>query len=766
MSDSIADPRAGGLVSRYRIVRKLGQGGMGEVYLAHDGVLDRHVALKFLLAGREADAMTGRRFLQEARLAAALDHPYICKIFETGLADGTYFIALEYIPGETLEDVMGRGPLGVAEALRIAVEIAEALEDAHRHRVVHCDLKPANIMLTTDRHVKVMDFGVATRFAAEGEDETRTSVSTAGAGTLPYMSPEQLRRQPPEPRSDLFSFGVVLYELITGVHPFRRSTGVDTTAAILNEPAPPLTGFSDTLPALPQLFARLIAKDPGERHESARALLADLRQLQRNLAAPPPTRGPAAPVGVVALPSIAVLPFADLSEQQDQAYFGEGLSEELINALSKLGGVRVTSRSSAFRFKGTALDAREVGQLLNVSHVLEGSVRTSGSRIRVHARLVDTADGAQRWTERFDREQPDVFAIQDEISTSIVRTLEVALGAGSRDRLTRRQTQDATAYQLYLKGRYYWNKRTGESIRKGIELLEQALVADPSYALAYAGLADAFVLLAMHGNLPATTVCPKAKRAAERAIELDPALGAAHASLGVMLAAYDRDWVGAEHEFRRALALSPGDASARALFGITCLSPQCRFEEALTEILRAVELDPLSLSINTVLGGILHEREEYERAVDQYRKTIELDPGFYFAHFNLGRALARLGRHHEALAAYERALALHPASVHVRSLIAKEYCAIGRRDEALAILAEVLEQARTSHVPAIAPAMIYIGLGDTDHALEWLGRSVAGREIWAIWTASSPTYKPYHDDPRYVDLLTQLGLPHPRDRRG
>jgi len=741
---------------RYQILHKIGQGGMGEVFLAQDVPLDRRVALKMLPSSVQQNEMSRKRFLREAKLAASLDHPYICKVFEAGIIDDCAFIALEYVHGQTLAERMARGPLALADALRMGIEIAEAMDEAHRHEVIHRDLKPANIMVTHAGHVKVMDFGVAVRIApaalAEADTITQSAVDLQ-AGTLIYMSPEQLRWLPLDPRSDLFSFGIVFHQMLTGLHPFKRSAALDTTSAILNDPLPSLTGLGE---GLRTVVRTLLAKDPEARHPSAQALLVDLRRLQQETE----SRSPSAWIATAPsdTPSIAVLPFADLSEDQDQAHFSEGLSEELIFALNAIEGVRVCGRSSAFRFRATALDLRDVGRILDVRYLLEGSVRRAGTTLRVNVRLLDTTSGYQRWSERFDREAKDIFVLQDEIARCVAESLELQLGGSGGTAARDRRTNDLAAYNLYLKGRYHWNKRTGDGLRQAIEHFEQALVADPNYALAYAGLADAGILLAMHGNLPAISVCPRAKRAAERALELDDTLGAAHAALGFVLAAYDWDWQGAEREYRLAIELNPSDANARSLFGSACLMPQRRYDEAFAQLKRAVELDPLSPSINTGLGGLFHELREFDRAAAQLLKTIELDPTFYFAHFGLGRTYSMQGKHEAALDAFDRAAVISPTSVHVKSLRARELHLLGRTSEAKAILAEVLEQSTAAYVPAIGPVTMYFGFGDYDRAFEWLTRVLDEREIWAIWTNSSPFYAPFRSDPRFPPLVRRLGL--------
>jgi serine/threonine protein kinase len=527
-------------LSHFRLVAKIGEGGMGIVYKAEDEKLRRPVAVKLLPPDLVGDPVRRRRLLREAQAAAAVRHPTVAAIYEVGEEGEAAFIVMELVEGQTLRALMGDQAVAIPEALRIVTEIARGLERAHACGVIHRDLKPDNVMMEADGHVKILDFGLAklreppVASVGQGISKRETwdaELTQRGSlvGTAAYMSPEQARGQAVDPRSDLFTLGVLLYELVTGRNPFRGPSPMDTLSAILKDrPLPASAVNPEVTPALDRVLERLLAKDPRERPASATALIEELeavgRSPQRLLTADdgPPRR------------SIAVLPFADMSQEKDQDYFCEGIAEELITALAHVEGLRVAARTSAFQFKGRADDVRRIGQQLGVETVLEGSVRKAGSRLRVTAQLVSTADGYHLWSERYDREMEDVFAIQDEIAATIVQTLKIRLvGEGAIPRV-RRSTEDPEAYRLYLQGRYWWNKRHEVGLRKGLDFFDQAIAKDPSYALAYAGVADSYSTIGFYGFQPPKTAFAKAKQAAERALALDESLAEAHTAVGLV----------------------------------------------------------------------------------------------------------------------------------------------------------------------------------------------------------------------------------------
>jgi serine/threonine-protein kinase len=580
---------AGTRLGPYEIVDLLATGGMGEVYRARDHRLGREVAVKTLPSASLADPSRRRRFDQEARAAGALNHPNILAVYDVGTeADGPYVVC-ELLEGDTLGGrLRGRpGPLPVAEAFALARQIAAGLAAAHEKGIVHRDLKPANVFVTADGRAKILDFGLAKWLPAAGPPEA-TDATRPGTllGTVGYMSPEQLRGEPADRRSDIFSFGTVLYEMLSGRRAFGGGSAAENMSAILREEPVPLPGVPAALDAVVQRCLRKRAED---RFPSGRHLLSALDAATSGAVSVPP-----------AAPSIAVLPFANLSADPDQDYFCEGLAEELITALARLPGLRVAARSSSFRFKGRGADLREVGTELHVDRVLEGSVRKAGGRLRVAVQLVDVRDGYQLWSERFDRSLEDVFAVQDEIAAQVARTLAPALTAGEAARAGRSRTPDLEAYHLYLRGRHSWNKRHQGGLQTAVRYFAGAVDRDPAYAAAYAGLADTYGLLALdvYGVLAPSEAMPRAKAAAERALDLEPGLADARAARAWVRLHYDWDWQGSEDDFRASLDLDPGRATTHHWYSFL-LSARGRHEEAAREARRAWELDPLSPIVNS-----------------------------------------------------------------------------------------------------------------------------------------------------------------------
>ena len=571
----------GETVSLYQVLKMLGRGGMGRVFLAQDRSLDRKVALKFLLEDMESHVTVRQRFLKEARFAAAIDHPYVCKIYQVGEHEGKAFVAMEFVEGLTLREKLQQGLLAWSDTFRIAIQAAEALEEIHGRRLVHRDLKPSNIMLTKQGHVKIMDFGLAMEVlqsdALGSESETPQDLTSPGSmiGTVSYMSPEQARKQELDGRSDIFSFGIILYEMITGVHPFQKGTQFETASSILEEVPPPLTRYHSAIPELLQhTLSKMLAKEPERRYQSVHELRTNLSQLARTgpLEADTPSRT-----------AVAVLPFVDMSPDGDQDYFCEGMAEELIGRLGRLEGLRVAARTSAFRFKAAELDIREIGRELNVGTVLEGSLRKSKDKLRIGVRLIDVAEGYPLWSERYDRDLGDVLEIQDEIARAVVEKLKVNFSL--EDRTSARPTsKNIKAYERYLKGRYCWNNRTEASLKLSLEHFKKAIEQDPDYALAYAGMAASYATLSIYGAESPKELMPKAKSAAEKALRLDGRLALALTSLGCVRSMYEWDWEAGDQDFKQALEIEPRNEHAHHWYAAHCLMPLGRLEEACSHI--------------------------------------------------------------------------------------------------------------------------------------------------------------------------------------
>jgi eukaryotic-like serine/threonine-protein kinase len=731
----------GRTIAHYAIVEKLGEGGMGVVYKARDTHLDRFVALKVLPPEKVADAERKRRFVREAKAASALNHPNIITIHDIDQESGTDFMAMEYVPGQTLSRLIARG-LAPKDAVKYAIQITDALVAAQAAGIIHRDLKPANVMVTEAGLVKVLDFGLA-KLTEWGESEATRTLTAEGmvVGTCAYMAPEQAEGRAVDARSDLFSFGAVLYEMLSGRRAFAGPSNLATLTAVLhNEPAP----LGGGAPAeLERIVMRCLRKNPEEQYASA----CEVKQALEEAALTP-----------ASLPSIAVLPFANLSADKENEYFSDGLAEDIIDALTRLPGLRVIARTSAFAFRGKDVDVSEIGAKLKVATILEGSVRKAGSRIRVTAQLIKAADQSHLWSERYDREMTDVFAIQDQISQAIVEKLRVRL-EGDRP-LVKRQTENLEAYNLFLRGRHCILRGTQESLAKGKEYLEQAIALDPDYALAYAGMAEFYWMSAFWGLRDPKQFLPKAKSAAVEAASRDDTLAEVHALSGVVRGTVDFDWVGAEQEFRRALELSPASPIIRYKYGFFFLRPMGRLDEALSELRRAVELDPLSATYNICLAYLYYAREQYDLAIAQQRRAMDLDPGWYMPHWLLAIQYGNMGMFEEAIASGQKASELSGRNAPAVGILAWAYGLAGRPSEARALLEQLTTLRRTTYVPPFAMVAVFRGLGEVDQALEWLEKGVEERDLLVVTALrSEPTYKTsFRGHPRYQALLRKMNL--------
>ena len=818
---------------RYEIRSQLGVGGMGEVYLADDTRLNRAVALKFLPAEVASDQKRMQRFNQEAQAISALNHPNIITIYEIEQDGDVPYITTEYIEGETLRDHMARGWMHIEEALEVAIQVASALAAAHAKEIVHRDIKPENIMLREDGYVKILDFGLAKLMEKHATSpEAVTQVHTdigAVIGTARYMSPEQARGMEIDGRTDIFSLGIVLYEMVAGKSPFTGVTNHEIVASILKEDPLPLVAFISDVPArLQQIICGTLKKNRDERYQTARELLDDLRALKKDLefetklaharetgasgerqkltstdqfartTAGEPMTQPTLSVMLkssdlkrrrsitlislaalallvagfaywyftrpaTAIDSVAVLPFMNVGGDANMEYLSDGLTESLINSLSQLPNLKVIARSSVFRYKGKEVDPQMVGRELGVRAVLTGRVVRLGENLIIQTELVDVANQTRLWGENYTRKVSDIISLQDEISREISNKLRLKLSGEERRQLAKRYTDNSEAYQLYWKGRYYWNKRRPEDIREAIRYFQQAIEVDHNYALAYTGLADCYVL----GNLLQMSpkeAMPIAIDKTNTALSIDPSLAEAHTSLAKIKLSYEWDWEGAEAEFKKALALKPGYATAHQWFGVY-LSEVGRHDESLDHRKRALDLDPLSLSTSTGVGRAYFWARRYDEGLAHLQKTLELDPRYADTHWSLGLNYEGKRMYTEAIAAFQRAISLSKTAEfpegkpEMIAALGHAFAASGRRNEALKIIEQLQELIdRQSYVSPYSIALIHTGLEEKDQAFEWLDRAYRERDESFIHLKVDPRLDTLRTDPRLTERLRLINL--------
>ena len=774
-------------LSHYRIVSKIGEGGMGEVYLAQDTKLDRKVALKILPADVAAHPDRMKRFVQEARAASSLNHPNIITIHEIGETASGHFIGTEFIDGETLRERMSRGGVELSDTLDIVLQVASALTAAHGAGIVHRDIKPENIMLRHDGIVKVLDFGLAKlveQTPLDAEAETRMQVQTqAGVivGTAAFMSPEQARGQEVDARSDIWSLGCVLYEMLTRQQPFRGDTTTDVLANIIHrEPPSILIRCPDAPAELERIIIRAVCKNKAERYQTANELLADLKQLQKRLEFEAELERSSSPdketeaqtqiirgamtVETEISNSVAVLPFANLSADAENEYFCDGLADELLNSLAKIDDLKVAARTSAFSFKGKNVNVSEIGERLGVKNVLEGSVRKSGNRLRISVQLVNASDGFHLWSERYDREMQDIFELQDEITLSVTDALKVRLLGKDRDVVLKRYTDDAEAYELFLKGRYYYYKYSAEGWRRAIEFFEKAIEKEPNYAPAYAGMNSSWGFLWFLGFLPAEQAVPQMKAAAIKALEMDENLAEAHLSQAMISFFYDWEWQKAEQEFKRAIALDPHNAEALSFYSMF-LGFEERFDEAIDQGGRALAIDPLSMLINMNVGWTYFSAGLFDKTLDQVGKMIEVEPDFYGCYWLRGAIYLSEGEYDNAVNELKKAVSLGGRQIVLADL-GSAYGLAGKNDEATAILGQLLEMRQREYVPAICMARIYSRIGENDKAIDWLEKAFEERNGEMVFlkgeidgAAQGDSLNSLGNDPRMMDLLQKMNLP-------
>ena len=826
-------------LGRYEILSLLGKGGMGEVYLAHDTSLNRKVALKVLPADVASQQDRMRRFKQEATSAASLNHPNIAHIYEVGEAEGLHFIAMEFIEGVTFRTKIHEEDEELPKLLRALQHAAEGLAKAHDAGIVHRDLKPDNIMVTSDGHTKVLDFGLAklvetqANTSTSGEEPTILQHSTPGVilGTLGYMSPEQAQGKTKEidRRSDIFSFGCILFEAITRQKPFAGKDQIDVLNKIIREPAPPLAAFTPGAPAdLQRIVRRCLAKDPDERYQTIKDVAIELKEVRREMqegatdvqrvsdgeatiwqsettrvqSTPDTSVGSAstrasnaefianglkkhktaaliaaalvialavaAVFGIrsylhaanteAAVDSIAVIPFVNQNKDANSEWISDGLTESIINNLTQLPNLKVIARSSVFRYKGRETDPLAVGRELGVRAVLTGRLMQRGESMLISTELVDVRGNKQLWGEQYERQVADMLSVQREIAREITNNLRPTLSGVDQSRMNKQYTANAEAYQLYLKGRFYWNKRAPADFEKAIQFFQQAIEKDPSYAMAYSGLADSYALLAGHTNHLPRQLMPKAKEAALKALALDDKLADAHASLGQIKAYYDYDFATAEREYRRAIELNPNYATAHQWLA-EHLAETKRHDEALAEIKRALELDPLSLIMNRIYGDVLMNARRIDEAIEQYKKTIELDPNFPTAHFFLGRAYEAKGMYDQAVAEYSTAATITNFPPEVLKKINDAYARSGWKGYLETSLDQLVSNSTGRRFPPSMIAMYYARLDRKDEAIQWLEKAFEERDFRMTTLSVSFEYDNLRSDPRFKQLMRRMGLP-------
>ncbi len=750
-------------VERYRLLSRLGSGGMGDVHLAEDTVLQRRVALKLLSrSGASAvDEERSQRFLREARLASALSHPNIAQIFEIGDVGEISFIAMEYVEGETLRDRVAHGPLSSSDVIDIALQLFDALEEAHGKGIMHRDLKSANVMVTSRGRVKVLDFGLAKRVGGAEPAGAPTHINTAEGvivGTVHYMSPEQALGGTVDVRSDIFSSGVVIYELLTGRLPFAGESVAETLYRIVHTQPEPIARLNPRVPPLlERIVMKALDKQVEQRYQHAREVLADLRTVTPAIETMRPRT--AAKRTSKTIDSLAVLPLQAMTAGADMDYLADGITESLINALSQIPKLKVLARSTVFRYKASTLDPQAIGQALGVRSVLSGRLQTVGGRVLTRVELLDTADGTNIWGDQFQHESIDVLALEEKLVDAIAEQLRVRLTREEHRRLRKRHTENAAAYEAYMRGRFQLAKRTADGFSKAVECFEQAIAADDGYALAYAGLADCFTLLTTARYVDALEPASlrRARHAAERAIALDDQLAEAHSAMGFVRFRVEWDWPSAQASFERACELNPGHATAHHRYALL-LSALGRHDEALREIQRACELDPLSLIMRSAHGRILHFGRRYREALDQYRQALELDDSFRPAHFDMGMVLADLGRYDESIATLERYIEPDGRRSVMLGVLGNILARAGRVEPARALLAELRQRLANGLATSADPAYVLAALGELDEAMQLFEAACEQRAGLAVYFKVEPLLDPIRSHPRFSAMLRRLRL--------
>ena len=787
-------------LSHYTIVEELGRGGMGVVYKAEDTRLGRTVAIKILPDEMARDRQAVERFQREARAASGLNHPHICAVHDVGEHHGRFFIVMELLEGKPLHQQLESGPLPVERIVELGIEIADALEAAHAKGIVHRDIKPANVFITQRGHAKLLDFGLArpASDATDGEGDATTlgALTSPGAvlGTVAYMSPEQVRGEPLDARTDLFSLGAVLYEMASGRRAFPGKTSGSVQEAVLNRAPLSAARLNPELPArLEEIIDKALEKDRKLRYQRASDLRADLQRVKRDIdsARGVPAAGSASRAGVSltsrrnivvlivlaavvaaaaslgyvrfrtpadAIDSIAVLPFVNVGGAPDSEYLSDGITESLINNMSQLRTLRVSARSTVFRYKGKESDPQKIGHDLGVRAVLAGRLLQRDGRVIVRTELIDVADGAQLWGQEYNRALADIFALQEDLAREISEKLRLRLTKEERQQLTRRHTDDVLAYELYLRGRYHWNRRNVQDLPKAIDYFNQAIARDPGYALAYAGLADTYNTASFFNASTPREIMPRATAAASKALEIDPRLAQAHISLAYASFTYDWDWAAATRHFDQALALNVSAVEDHPFYPLY-LTAGRRPVDAIRVAERALANDPLSPALSHSLAVQLALAQKYDAANAECRHTIELDPSFGVAYEVMAASYAAKGTIREALPLIEKASALNPGNAISLALLGYIHANLGQDREARGILERLTALSQQRYIPALAFAVVHVGLDERDEAFAWLEKAYAERSNRLAYLPMEPTWDRLGSDPRFGELLRRIGLP-------
>lgn len=778
-------------LGHYRILERIGAGGMGEVYRACDERLEREVAVKVLPRGMLNDESLRKRLRKEAQILSKLSHPNIEILFDFNHQDLVEFLVVEYVAGITLSDVLSNGPLAEKEVARLGVQLANGLAAAHAHKIIHRDLKADNLRLTSDGRLKILDFGIAKLLKEALSDTTTDSTTGHGKiiGTLPYMAPEQVRGERADARSDIYSAGAVLYEMATGKRPFRDETAPRLVDAILHmPPVTPRAVNARISPEMERIILKCLQKEPENRYQSAQELEVDLRQLttsSSSITVPPPGFVKMWPwvaiptvllilgiaIALLALnlagwrdrvlgrastpkiESLAVLPLENLSGDPSQDYFADGMTEALITNLAQIKALRVISRTSVMAYKGAKKPLPQIAQELRVDAVVEGAVQRSGNSVTINAQLIQASTDRHLWAQSYEQNIRNILSLQNAVAREIADEVQIRLTQQERARLTGTHAVNPEAYDNYLKGRFYWNKRGPEAARS-LFYFQQAVAADPNYAPGYAGLADYYWAA---DDLRPEERIPKAREYAIKALQIDDTLAEAHTAFAVVKFYGDWDWPAAEHEFNRALQLNPNQADARRMYSVY-LSALGRSSDALGEIRQAQELDPLSVSIQRTAGSTFYFARQYDRALEQCRTALVLDSNSAATHDCLGAAYLGKGMHREALIEYEAAVRLSGNAPGLMTGLGRAYALAGKQAQAHKVVAQLQALSRERYVPAFFTAVVYAALGERDHAFLSLENAYAEHSGALIWIKSEPAFDSLRDDQRFQDLLRRLHL--------